>query len=52
MIEVLLAIIALGLIAVAVVGVLLIRRARDLTVSVECLCSNVGALREQIGHGH
>lgn len=31
--------------------VLLARRVRHLTLSIECLCSNLGGLREQIGHG-
>lgn len=46
--------VALTLVNLIVIAtnVLLIRRARDLAVSVECLCSNLGGLREQIGHGH
>lgn len=35
-----------------VVIVLLIRRIWQLIVSMECLCRNVDALRQQIGHGH
>lgn len=35
----------------AAVGVALVVVVRRLILSIECLCSNVGALREQMAHG-
>lgn len=42
--------VAMPVLIVAIV--ILARRLRQLTISVECLCSNLDGLRAQIGHGH
>lgn len=50
----LVALCGLGTVMVALTAmcVRLARRVRDLTISMECLCTNLGGLRAQIGHGH
>lgn len=52
MIEAILAILAVAVAALVIVGAILARRAYQLMVSIECLCLNVGGLREQMRGEH
>lgn len=52
MMEVLLIGLAVVIVALIAMLALVVRRLWQLMASVECLCTNLGGLREQIGAGH
>lgn len=51
MLEALFALLIVAVIVLTVTVVLFYRRLWNLMASVECLCTNLGGLRQQIGHG-
>ena len=52
MAEILLALLVIAVAALTVAVVLVYRRLWLVMGSVECLCNNLGRLRQQVGHEH